>query len=74
MSDTVWLPIETAPKDGTYVLLRFPGPFHDSECPGVAIGRHYINRNSWWLTCIWASSVAHQQPTHWQPLTITEGQ
>lgn len=64
-----WQPIETAPKDGSRVLLRFAGPFHDETEIGVTVGVWTGNTESWWLTCIWASSNAHREPTHWMPLT-----
>lgn len=63
-----WQPIETAPKDGTYLLLRFDGPFNDSESPGVAVGKAIDRDTGWWLTCIWAASTAHRRPTGWMPL------
>lgn len=63
-----WRPIETAPKDGTYVLLHFPGPFHDSECPGAAVGCFSQLSSKWWLTAIWASTSAHHDPDGWLPL------
>ena len=67
-----WQPIETAPRDGTYVLLRFaPSAFKDAEFPGVAVGRYYEDINWWWLTCGTASgspSRKQQQPTGWMRL------
>jgi hypothetical protein len=63
-----WRPITTAPKDGSYMLLRFDGPFHDQECPGVAVGKALDRQPGYWLTAIWAASTAHCQPTHWMPL------
>ena len=63
-----WQPIETAPRDGTYILLKFDGPFRDSECPGVAVGKA-MEPNGWWLTAIWAASIAHQNPSGWSPIT-----
>lgn len=61
-----WQPIESAPRDGSYMLLRFDGPFYDRECPGVAVGKP--TDSGWWLTSIWAGSSAHRNPTHWMPL------
>lgn len=64
-----WQPIETAPKDGAYVLLRFQGPFIDRESPGIAVGRHYDDSSPhWWVTCAWAATRPHSEPTHWLPL------
>lgn len=68
-----WQPIETAPKDGTYVLLGnadgvwigvFKSPFQSGFQPGnpwfslMLNHRHMEKRNRNW------SSV----PTHWMPL------
>jgi hypothetical protein len=63
-----WQPIETAPKDDkfTRILLRFDPPFSDSTEPGIAVGAW--SDHGWYLTCIWASSSAHREPTHWAPL------
>ena len=62
-----WRTIETCPRDGTYVLLHFDGPINDSESPGVSVGKS-IHGDGWWLTAIWAASVAHHQPSGWLPL------
>lgn len=64
---TAWRDIASAPKDGTYVLLFFPGPLMDMESPGLAVGRYYTD-SGWWVTAIWASGHPVKQPTHWQPL------
>jgi hypothetical protein len=61
-----WRPIETAPKDGTKVLLRFEPPFNDQLEDGIVTGTCTGDR--WWLSSIWASTTAHKTPTHWQPL------
>ncbi len=64
-----WQPIETAPKDGRYVLLCFiDGCSRDPECPNMAVGRYYEDAPDYWLTAIWASSASHEMPTHWMPL------
>ena len=69
-----WRPIAEAPRDGTYVELRFPGPFHDTESKGVAIGRYYDKDGGyWWVTCIWAGSRADQEPTHFRSLPLSGG-
>jgi hypothetical protein len=64
MTDNLrWRPIADAPKDGEFVLLRFP-PSYSS--PGIAVGA-WLN-DGWWLTAIWAASTLHGEPTHWYPL------
>ena len=61
-----WQDMASAPVE-EYVLLHFPGPFHDSECPGTSVGK--LTRDGrFWLTGIWASSIAHAPPDAWQPL------
>ena len=65
---TEWQPIETAPKDGTRLLLKFDPPFHDVTEIGVAVGCWTGNSDHWWLSCIWASSGAHRPPTYWAPI------
>lgn len=62
-----WRSIDTVPKDGRFVLLKFP-PSYDS--PGVAVGAWVIKE--WWLTAIWAGTSSHVEPTHWSPLPATE--
>lgn len=59
-------PIETAPKDGTKVLLFFDGTFHDSSETGHAVGMW--TGEAWWLTCVWAASSAHRPPVAWSAL------
>ncbi len=61
-----WRPIETAPRDGSKMLLFFPGPYPDELEDGVVTGRFLAP--GWWLSAIWASSMAHKRPTHWMPL------
>lgn len=70
---TEWRPIETAPKDGTYILLYFPGPLYDQESKGVAVGRYYDeDKGYWWVTAVWPSGRAHKEPTLWLPLPLPE--
>lgn len=59
-----WLPIETAPKDGTLVLLWQKG--HPQF-----VGEYVIDR--WWTEAEWANDCERLRPpecdpTHWQPL------
>lgn len=54
-----WQPIETAPKDGTYIL-----GYGEHDHRG-----HYIDAIHWWhdrWTIEWMSGF--QRPTHWMPL------
>lgn len=73
-----WQPIETAPKDGTEVILWFP--FKD-----IAINGHYgeVSEGDWetgnrtwmeWLVAdeLWFQEDPSQAPTHWMPLPSTE--
>lgn len=56
-----WRPIETAPKDGTRVLLCCTG-----GAGSVSDGCFYNNAWSW----EWAGVV---DPTHWAPLNLPPG-
>jgi hypothetical protein len=56
-----WQPIETAPKDGTELLLY--GPF-------VPTGGTYMDIGRWtdYADGFWDWSADDSQPTHWMPL------
>lgn len=54
-----WLPIESAPRDGTPILGWFENPFWPSA-PGVL---YWIDHNGGGWT-----HYANGKPTHWQPL------
>ena len=58
---TRWRPIETAPKDGTEVLVFVP-PNRLSVNPFVAQARNPTGAQ-WW-----ARRVGSIKPTHWMPL------
>jgi len=72
-----WQPIETAPKDGTWVILgggkTTEEPMGDDKVdvkrPVVA----FWNENSWkgWEFCYWdgAWREGYENPTHWMSLT-----
>lgn len=61
-----WRPIETAPKDGTEVLLYGRPPHKDDlTC--------YVGRWGTWDSAggpsdCWISGGPHYRPTHWMPL------
>jgi hypothetical protein len=61
-----WQDINTAPRDGTKVLLRFAPPFHDRTENGVVTGEWH--GNNWWLSSIWAGCQPHSSPVGWMPL------
>jgi hypothetical protein len=55
-----WQVIETAPKDGTYMLLVSPAH-------GRVIGA-YVVGDVWHLIGVGAVTSASERPTHWMPL------
>lgn len=55
MLNNGWQDIESAPKDGTYVMLYRPCRSHP------VFGRWLDYRGSWW------SEGLPIEPTHWQP-------
>jgi hypothetical protein len=69
-----WLPIETAPKDGTRIMLFVP------EMAGYhkfVVGKWEANKYSqkprpYWSTdaeLLWGiSTIRARQPSHWRPL------
>lgn len=73
-----WRPIETAPKDGTKVLLFYPGP-HRGVCVGVFIDRQTFeygklaHRHQYWYTRATLVPADNLQPTHWMPLPAPPG-
>lgn len=59
-----WQPIETAPKDGTEVLVWTP----DMYCPAIA---HWHAQRKIWVAEGFLEMYALKgadTPTHWQPL------
>jgi hypothetical protein len=69
-----WQPIETAPKDGTEVLLFIPVNWGETfqEVPRIGNGNHveaawYNPTRRLWLNRLdqW---IKEQTPTHWMPL------
>ena len=64
-------PIDTAPKDGRYVLLC-GGSWSDDEVSDIKIGvaRYDYRNNCWVVTSTEGgySIVAYRNATHWMPL------
>jgi len=57
-----WLPIETAPRDGTSVLL------YDSE-EGIGVGHWVEGDDEFGVDRFWvAFTTTCSSPTHWMPL------
>lgn len=59
-----WQPIETAPKDGSRVLLYHSGfkhPFYKRDLKA----RWWVD---WWDERAWYQTAPDAQPTHWMPL------
>jgi hypothetical protein len=70
-AERAWQPIETAPKDGTWVLLG-GGVWGDDwadDAPRVMSARY--EKNVGWLVCAAEAGYSlfpYVAPTHWQPL------
>ena len=67
-----WQPIETAPRDGTPVLLTgycFESwERYMSRCQKIAQGEFDQERNAWFLcNADWDGEEIYE-PTHWMPL------
>ncbi len=63
-----WQPIETAPKDGTAILLFGGDPPAMWELPeprGYSIAHWSKGR---WIEATGELYSAHESPTHWMPL------
>lgn len=66
-----WQPIETAPKDGTHVLLWFPElrqPVqvgHFSSTKHIENGRVTYESAKWWTGIVLLTKEL--VPSHWQP-------
>lgn len=55
-----WQPIETAPRDGTDIIVHRPGCKPNAYIP--LVGTDYFKRGQW------MQSNGATQPTHWMPL------
>lgn len=67
-----WLPIETAPRDGTWVLLKGGSPDEpprDERIYPCVVGFWDESWPCWWF-CWWDSNwrSAYENPTHWMPI------
>ena len=69
-----WMPIESAPKDGTHVLIAndAPGSVHPREGYYVPPHQRYDNEPEnprWWRLAGSSEELVHgRTPTHWQPM------
>ena len=55
--DSAWQPIETAPKDGTHILLRCP-------LAPCAVGSWFETKSTGW----WTMNCMPITPTHWMSI------
>ena len=64
MSD--WLTIDTAPRDGSYVQLKFgDGETSEADDDGAYVGA-WVN-DGWWDRTGSDYGYGASQPTHWRP-------
>lgn len=67
-----WLPIETAPKDGTEVLLFCP-----DDQPQIVSCKYWLGYSPGWMftddTLANIAEEGPENPTHWQPLPEPPG-
>ena len=64
-----WQPIETAPKDGTYIDLWVSGPYNK----GCRITDCWFECGQWWKDYgrdgeLKADQMKGDEPTHWMPI------
>lgn len=62
--EQAWQPIETAPKDGTWVLAYRPGIVEHARCQVLKWDDYEEN----WAIPGMAAVSRETPPTHWQPL------
>jgi len=63
MNNNEWQPIETAPKDGTNILVFENDNESDAE---VMIANYYGGNGHWSIS--WDDRGIEINPTHWMPL------
>jgi hypothetical protein len=70
-----WKPIETAPKDGTWILVYGEGTEDEGEKRSVAVAQYtnYLNceTTDWHWQFAWYDGGYYgkfENPTHWMPL------
>lgn len=65
-----WQPIESAPKDGTYIIVWPPTYEGVASCAKWDEQKHHKKPKPHWrrldATHVWQSRI--RTPTHWQPL------
>lgn len=63
---TDWQPIETAPKDGTFVILK--GGEHDEGYGAPCVVAFWDGR--FWVYAYWDTNwrSSYRNPTHWMPI------
>jgi hypothetical protein len=70
---TEWQPIETAPKDGSDILLWCPNMIK-SDPAGALVGHWYKDSHNprWHISNVcgweWECDLNYEKATHWQPL------
>jgi len=63
-----WKTIDSAPRDGSYILLSFPGGVHAGKFNDDRFAkkpRPYFDGDRTYLGILW---YRDHQPTHWMPL------
>ena len=61
-----WQPIETAPKDGTFIITYLPPRFVDEA--GLTMIQRWKGTKLQWITAGAPNRARLWQPTHWMPL------
>ena len=62
---SVWQPIDTAPKDGTSVLIAFVEKGHPQK---PFVGEAEFRGTGWWWPNDYEGGCITPAPTHWMPL------